>query len=781
MATSVSDISTGRPEGIGREPGNRLPGANPLITDPLVVLLDGQPVDWLGESIDVTHPINGFPHCTLGVRLAKGYAVNTGTEAVPNHQRIEDVVTDANEIIVKTAREDPALDVELFRGNVGKIMRSTTGPDRVSLDLEFIGAILDRELDYFILGQTRPAISDLIAGTQSYDRGEPCVFNPRGRANCYSTRVGGPDDFEMPMFWSAGQPDAQMWSWARVFMHLLGRARIGQAHGIGPVPDINKLTPFDFQDWNLKAVVNQDDLLDRDIGTDPVQNPQMESNPWARYLWGKPQSFVAEGLSWWDAMKAAAMHAGIGMVWEHRRDENGNGKWGIRFILTDIGLAGEFGRSVPVYLPGNAYTTHDKDWGTVRQAANVASVALASDYTNVVNTKSMLGHRTKYEFTVELLPLWMPNDDWDVDTADAQAVADAIAASDGTAFLAKYVTNGADHRDDNTIVGRAWGLNTTGIFDNHYRYSPPFNESRYRLFNLYDVQAGEAVNMATNPDLGTARTILKPRPFETCVTTDANGIPLAPLVEASFDSGATWHRVNVDAKISGYDARIYLRVEDLGAIVNPSTGNVPQQQRNFVYAYISGNLRLRVTAGMYGDFPVFVPRAQINRTLSNQSRGQAVRNLNMQRDLRDDDAGFSGGNSQFKGSSRPAKPRDDTAAATQALYSSIYNSDRINNVGVITLPEIVFFYGNPDDDQNNSGYRPGDLISGIFDVTGQDSGLWNYIVRANQQELGAMIGAISWKYSLGDPEGGGMASQTRITLESVSQNAALRQAFIGNR
>ncbi|MDX2197911.1 MAG: hypothetical protein SF069_02950 [Phycisphaerae bacterium] len=782
FAANVVGSPTIRPVGEGAGIGG---GANPLVSDPLVVLYrhGGQEriATFAGHDVTITHPVNDFPTCELKL-VTRGPLINLGTETSPNWTPAREVLRDDTVIRIGTARGNPASDVELFRGTPRRIKHSgNAGGETVSVELAFIADVLHLEEAHQIRGQYRPNISQHNAALNnrvSFAAAEPAVFNPKGAGNRYH-RFLNDGLLEIPVFWSAYQPDARAWSYAHVLAWLLGVARLAENIDLSYSPGQN-FTALRLQKSAFETRLNSltDGLLRYDPATDPAPSAEV-LDPFVRALHSKPRDLVFDGLSWHEALQHLCQLTGIGFVWEFVPGvANDQTPWRLRFFAADAGANEEYGRRTQVYLPGDRYDIN-RATADIRRDANLSSFALVSDFGGVVNRVRGIGQAIRYEVTVPLAPLWLPNAEWDINSGDANAVSAAVQASNAAAFTNKYVVGGSQYSGQNQLAGRQWGLNTTGRFpaSTHARQFGPFTSSVYALFDLLSVSAGEAVNS------GSGKTIVKPRPFLPCNSELADGVPLPPRIEVSWDSGSTWRVVAGDVEVSPYDARIRFTRKDLREIENPTPAT---NALNFVQAYISGRLRVRITAGLAGDVTVDTALVELANpsgggaaSLSRRARARVLRDNSALRLLRDDDGStfaFRGGNSQYRNSTQVrATRRDDSEILTRDMVARLRGGDRVRHVGTVSLPDLVFFRDG-DGPANQSGYRPGDVLGGLLDRTSQDGGKWSLNLEVNALEQGALIGSITWNWRVGDPAGGGMEASTLLTLESIDPVSAFRRA-----
>jgi hypothetical protein len=764
----------------GQTPGTG--GGTPpaAITDPLVVLVQITPggpeqlVSFAGHALSVTHKANDFPSARVSLQLERDQLINVGTVSAPSLKRLDEYLRDDQVWIIKTARSDPQRDQELFRGHVRRVSRSLNVADGADIDLEFIGTQLDVHDDAWITGELRYAKADIDATSDANRRlrlaeGEPCVFNPGGVGNCYKhaliRTIDGKSVGAHP-FWPSYSRDAQPWTWARVMAHVWSRAwlaSVGEELGNGFTIDPERLLGgFKVRDWNLFEQLTRGEdqaawLLNFNLNATPI--PDAIEDPYRRGLLGKPVNFVIDCMSIWDALKYCCMQTGLGMAWEWRRGSGSaaaTSGWGIRFFVADPGVDEQYGRRVRGYLPRSDWPIETKSESEIRAAANVESAVIAQDFGAATNAVKIVGRTTKNEVTVQLVPLWPPNAEWDY--SSPSQIDAMVAASQGTTFRDKYATDGFLHVGDNEIVGRLWGLPEWPEFKEDLgRVSVhPFNATKYEIFDLFPLFVDDA------PVAG--RTHIRSRRFEPCVTARNGSSPMAPLIEVSIDSGVTWRTLLADVEVSPVFARIMLKATDLRS-VQSREGTL-----NLADAYIRGTMRLRITAGIRSDFSrISTPWTSIQGTLSRRRRAVAIRNPGAERWRR-------ASSSRFFATNFPVVDRDDNDGdrLTREAIRKLWSADRVQWPTSVQLVDLVMY-----EESDNSGYRIGDVFEGIYDRTDGADGKADIVLRVRDKYIdaspviGALIGSITWTVNLGQPLSGGLQVATQLTLDTTNPVALL--------
>ena len=123
---------------------------------------------------------------------------------------------------------------------------------------------------------------------------------------------------------------------------------------------------------------------------------------------------------------------------------------------------------------------------------------------------------------------------------------------------------------------------------------------------------------------------------------------------------------------------------------------------------------------------------------------------------------FSGGNSQLKDSSTHASlATNDVARAERLAVEAGHRYDRVIWRGPIEVPGLIFPLIRAG---LVSGYRPGDMAIGITAEAGQ--AVHDLMFNVNQEEGGAVIAGVDWKYSTGAP-GKSPVGSTTLRLEDT--------------
>ncbi len=772
--------------------------------EPLKVFrLDGgteQPVPWAGSAVSVAWRVNELPRAEIDVALAEGFGVDTGAGVRP----LQEVLTNPadgrlrdDEIYrVRTDRGLGAPDDVLFDGFIERVAYGVDARGRrATLRMVHVADVLRAERRYQVLGQLwldRAGIEGLTASPPTHTlstvapREVPaleCVFNPRGRKNCYKDLLrpestGAIECDYLPVFTWPHKPDANWWNWARVLLYLLGVARLEIA-GSPPVARLGELTAHKFVE--LPAADGKT-LTQRIIEAgyhasepdDPAQEPD---EPWARALLGRPNGHSIEALDWLTAWRYTL--ARCGLIWSLEPTDMDGVRWGLRVEHPDELQALE------VRLPTPGWKSHDKPWEeTLARAANVSMLDLQADY-DLVNSLGPSGAEDRREITVELVPGWRKNDDWDVNPASGEAVNAALAKLATPEWEDKYTLHGlgtnplADAGLWN--VGRLWGLNTHGAWNGYGRDwgpwikpQPPTHPGAYKAFDLADVRL--ARQHGEPPVFVQGESTLRPRALGNCLSGLTSRTPLPPIVEVSFDEGAHWRVCTAGAEASTWDLRVWLGADDPRAETqtNPAW---PNPGMSLPEAYIRGKLRLRVTATIgtdtrfgYGGFTLTghtISRRERHRVLQRPQQWAMAR--------RDDYEGMPMGNSLLNvewNQGAPLRPvpgeRDDYTVAERDMRRLLHATDRVVWRGAVEIPWLQYVAVDVGGAVTD-GYRPAAALIGLAcesDGEPVRPELYRLEFRAAVPEgaVGALIGEVVWNYRQDPP-----AASTRLHLEDRSR------------
>jgi len=306
--------------------------------------------------------------------------------------------------------------------------------------------------------------------------------------------------------------------------------------------------------------------------------------------------------------------------------------------------------------------------------------------------------------TVELKPGWKPDDWWDIDPDDPDAVDAAIAWLDSDEWAERYVLSSGDGTSyQYRRVGRYWALNEDGAFkaaDYQRSHGPWSAASAWEVFDFRST-AGVA-ELTFRGDAGWS---VRRRRFLPTRATDAQSIGEVPdayqfkhEAQFSFDGGTTWTNYIVNVTSEPDRCAITIPTADLRAFTD-------DDGESFASAYLRGLLRVRITANiesddrMYGFVPppeegspvVFAELSDRQGRLARRLRGSA------------DSAFWDTYLFRLPGS------RDDQDEA-DAIARRMMNELRDRRApGQVTIPFLL----RDDDSAPWPNYRIGDEILGI--------------------------------------------------------------------
>ena len=776
-------------------------GASPLTLDPLIVEVNGMYTPWLGaRQVTVKRPVNGLPTATIRATNKRGLTVNVGSEQSPDHRRLQLMpgVLDEDLITIRTARGGDA-DYTVFEGYATQSEYAAGSGFSVDLHCTYIADDLEQDLARCCAGQLRRIPN--LTGTQwkvTPMYALPCIFNPDGAKNYGGFDLvggGAGPQVPRPYFADPGDAAAQSWSWARVLLYWYTWALRTEEQEGGKWVDVDALDPATWQvgpTGNTRRVLLLDSvgpgsLADQTLIEFIVSNSlhtinpdslsSADADPWRAALLAKPRSAALEGLKLLSALDAICMRAGIGYVWETSLPvDEGPVEHGLRFFTGGDGANVQAPKSFK--MPSPNFVTSNIGWDVVRQRADVEKAQVSADYRAAVNRMDSLGGAIKYECTIELVPGWAANGDWDVDPNNAAAVSAAVAALSGAAWMGKYNTDGASFQANQT-VGRLWGLNTVGQWSAYGRATGHFAAAFYgraladgkRYHDFYGTDGGHS-NCFWGELTGAYQHSLRRRPFESLVTQSYPGVPRPPLIEVSYDSGSTWRGVPAGVEVTQRDSRIYFQANNLAADVSdPATG------RSFAECYIRGTLRVRITAGIRGDEIAYIaPRYSSGSLVRRAQSGRLQRRQDFKIEIREDvayvnDAGenvmFFGGNSQFKGSGLPHGARWDRDTEKVYLGGALKRGDRVRQRGFVQVPELIFPHAS---DMAYQTVRPGDRLLDLKAETDNNTNpgdIYTLGLAANNAGDCCIVGAIEWQWAPGGGDDGSGAYTTVYTLEQI--------------
>ena len=413
----------------------------------------------------------------------------------------------------------------------------------------------------------------------------PLHFNPDGRPN-RSPAHGTKDEVELPLFCDPGEqnegdgvqsgdPDAKYWTVAAAIRYLLWH-----------FPD-----DLPFEDGNIATLT--EDQWDSD--------PDDEIDTWSlRAALGSrcPSIPIGDGdvlealrkLCGACGLRIAAKCVGTGTVPSTKLYIWSAGDGGVR-------------ESVDSTAPDTVTLKLDKAGAHYKRLSDgleqnaLHQGHILFDAGHVTNQPMVVGSPERWEVTCELMPGWLADDHWDVESAGAE---DAILnvnlpgeEDPETAWFSRYCRAGASFAGY-ADVGRKWVLNEHGWYKpaDYARSSGPFND-----YAPFDFAAKCAPPGAETFSLASAWA-RRARPMLPCISRTPGKDTLGIYVEMSLDSGNDWRRIEGPIRVSRDEFAIVLEHDNLASIVYE--GGEPADD-NYVYAYIRGTLRLRVTSTVESD------------------------------------------------------------------------------------------------------------------------------------------------------------------------------------
>lgn len=437
--------------------------------------------------------------------------------------------------------------------------------------------------------------------------GFPCVFNPGGKANCAAAPITATlagEQVSLHVFTHDNDPDAVPWTYARmlrylVYLHLYLNAITGS----GPVVDGNV---FD----------ETEDLIELTPADRPTR-PVAYDDAWMFAMLGVPAGFSVEGLNVAESLIAVADASGT-RFWT---PTEWDGETPVDKLMFWARGAGE-----KKWLHRTPFMT-GATAREILEANDVNAYTVRVDYRDVVPNLKMIGDVRRYEITTELVPGWPPDSNLDNIVGEEAILANLVYAEkhlppiDTEALVAdpwyrQYHRSG-DQSAMYANVGRRWILNTSGRYratgaipaDSYARTSGHFTAARYAMWEPTNCGIRDRIiedGAVTTKAVEAGQWARRPRPFLPCFTADRQRTSLGIVVQVSFDSGSTWHRIPELCPVAlGNDSGIQFTCEDLTRIEEPesTTG------KHFWEAIVRDTARVRVTAVIEGDDRLTPPTA----------------------------------------------------------------------------------------------------------------------------------------------------------------------------
>lgn len=428
----------------------------------------------------------------------------------------------------------------------------------------------------------------------------PCIFNPKGSPNRYSRLALLNDDDTWTtgpfhLFTYDGDPAAEYWTYLQALRYLvLLHLPWGLGEQVGPGDLFTETLAGPAMDpWYLKD--EPDVAL---AGALP--------NGWLEHMTRRCQSLALEGMDLIEAITALCDAAGVDWYVRHSNESTADECR----VLSDLAFAapGDIAPDPVMLEEGgghfDVFSGALRSMEEITDANNVQHVESAREYGAAVSRVRVLGDRVWRTITTQLVPLWIPDPIWDAESPDVAALLiDAIgeewtsgdppvfeARKDGT-FHKRFCAGGAEfEQDSNAIIGRKWGIDTAGLYDdatygrpNFPAYGDPFEipgaaDEAPRWREIREVPAPEGQH------------------------------PIGVYVEVSFDGteeAPTWYPLKGEVRVFPGEAALYITGEDLLRFASsvlsrkdPDTEETLAEQigiANWYHSYLLGEFRIRAT------------------------------------------------------------------------------------------------------------------------------------------------------------------------------------------
>ncbi|MEM6392507.1 MAG: hypothetical protein AAF797_07020 [Planctomycetota bacterium] len=438
----------------------------------------------------------------------------------------------------------------------------------------------------------------------------PAVFNFRGRPNKHGTaklRAGGGEgaDYLAPVFTHDADPDGTMWTFGEAVLSVLGMWLYGPAHpssaslsrtcclhpdaiaGLA-APAEGSTTPAAFVGFD--AVLPEVNVQ----GMGPLRALQALCDAAGWVMVVEPDFDGTEGVDRTYVIRLVNRQAEVEPAPE---DTSGGGG--------ASGASGGSGGVAPIKLKKRKDIDSDEPSGSQQARDNTISAALlVRDAGRCVNRVRAVA-RQLIETTVELLPLWSPDDVFADTVSQAMQLARPTTVPSGyAAYYDRHVSGGAEY-DRYGQVGRRWGVDCTGAFaavgytSGGYQHPEGGFDWATQLGLGGDTpltQARAAANLGTQLAWST-----RVRPLLPLTRAGRRG---GLIVEVSEDGGSSWGVVPVQARsLDGFCGIELSNLPNLARINREAIlGGVDCPVEASWWALLrSGDLRFRVTGVVEAD------------------------------------------------------------------------------------------------------------------------------------------------------------------------------------
>jgi hypothetical protein len=375
--------------------------------------------------------------------------------------------------------------------------------------------------------------------------------------------------------------------------------------------------------------------------------------------------------------------------------------------------AGARTRVMQVKVPHDAYGAAGETPLDLISKSGPTEGALLLDNSGRRNWVRISGDLSRYEISVALLPGWPPALPLDYPGAGTTIEQMCLHAYDDAAWSVDGPIG------ELKLPGRYWVLNEDGgcRATAFRRYSGPWSTAAvWRPFDfasalIADLQVPERDKLWS----ARRRQFLAPLALMVQGTPDATANHYdhigKPVVEFSFDSGATWYVEEANVAVLGDRCGIVWKTADLRTIADPAGTANPynQQPENFITCYIQGKLRVRITALVEGDRATYGHErggTEFPLTWAQHldRRGQFLRDIRSSGSNRLwSNGGLGGGNYVT-----PAD-RNDSLQAWKAAQRMLSESEILRSSGQITVPYLL----RPDPAAAWDSYDIGDELKSV--------------------------------------------------------------------
>lgn len=301
----------------------------------------------------------------------------------------------------------------------------------------------------------------------------PCIFNPGGRPN----RLARPVVLDAENVWSSGpvhiftyegDPAAEYWTLLQALRYLvLLHLPYGLSEQVGPGDLFTEALggPGGGPWWR------QDETDVALAGDYPVG--------WQEHMTRRSQSLALEGMDFVEALAALTSAANVEFNVAHSNEST----VGEVRVLSNLRFVapGDLARDHLAFERSGSHFTTSGSLRSIEDIIaqnNTQQCRSALEFGNAASRVRVLGDRVWRTVTAELKPLWQPDPAWDIEPPlDPEEVApdlvdeamedeNTFASRRDGAFYARFCAGGGQFAEgENSIIGRLWGLDTAGEYD----------------------------------------------------------------------------------------------------------------------------------------------------------------------------------------------------------------------------------------------------------------------------------------------------------------------------